>query len=129
MLFRPAQQRSEQPGIVQRSAVLQDRHRDGQAGGGQSGSKRRVLVPGEVGGEGGAEFVLDVADQPAQQMGEGEALPVAEPIGLRKGEIGDRRRHARVRRREQLRRAVQLTPVRAHFGHGRCIGRSGLKPR
>jgi hypothetical protein len=62
-------------------------------------------------------------------MGDGEALPIAEAEGFREGEVGHRRRDARLRRREQLRRAVQLTPVRAHFGHCRCIDPTGLKPR
>jgi hypothetical protein len=80
-------------------------------------------------GELGPKLVLDVADQSAQEVGDGEALPVAEAQGLGKGEIGDGGGDARPRRREQLRRAVQLTPARAHFGHRLRIGQSGLRRR
>ena len=128
MLLRPAQKQCEKAGSASAPPLSRTESRSE----GSPTTERReavVLVAGEVHGEGGAKLVLDVRDQAKEELGNGDALAVAEAKSLRQGQIRDRRRHTRARRREQLRRAVQLTPVRAHFGHCPCISRSGLKPR
>ena len=129
MLLGAAQKQGKEGGVGERAAAFQHRRSDRQAGRGKGGPDRLFRFRGKAGGERRAQVVLDVADQPPEQVRDGDSLAIAEPQTFRQSEVGHRGGDARVGRREQLRRAVQLTPARAHFGHRPSIGLSGLKRR
>jgi hypothetical protein len=129
MLLDPADEDRGQLGIAQRLGPFEDRQRDRNMGRGQSGVKRLVRL--ETGRQAHAQIVLDRADQPRQEPGRGEALPLGESglFGEQKVSGGDGKALARRGQQQPRSVALPLPSAGYTFGHQFLLAAIGLNCR